>query len=390
MEAKPISVTDHTMFVVKTRADLNLQGWDKLEVRALADDRHGLNVFQEGDIVRIQSSSDLDITIPAGASITVERASGDAHIRNLTGHLMVQRVGGDLAAQNVASAEIMSVGGDCTVNIAQGALAIQRIGGDFAGSQLSGPVNLDGIGGDANLQIEGGEVRLRTGGDINLQVLSTVGLSLRADAGGDVVLGLPDEAGAALDLRSRGHDIKIEYGGETQKIEKRLFQGSIGDGSARINIDAGGDIRISGDPTALQDFHELEDDLEEHWSQLEEKRSKHSGEADTAFSFRADEFNERISRRVDEAMRQADSRINEAMKRLDQRTRRMERHGSSMPFTAGPSATPGPARKSVFPESNVEKKPSVSDEEKALILKMLQEKRITAEEAEKLLEALEG
>ena len=131
--------------------------------------------------------------------------------------------------------------------------------------------------------------------------------------------------------------------------------------------------------------------MEEHWSKLEEKRSQHTGEADTAFSFRADEFNERITRRVDEAMRQANSRINEAMKRLDQRTRRMERHGRlKCRSTPGPSATPGPARKSVFPESNVEKKPSVSDEEKALILKMLQEKKITAEEAEKLLEALEG
>ena len=60
---------------------------------------------------------------------------------------------------------------------------VQRIGGDFAGGQLSGPVNLEGIGGDANLQIDGGELRLRSGGDINLMVLNTTGLSLRADAG---------------------------------------------------------------------------------------------------------------------------------------------------------------------------------------------------------------
>ena len=88
-------------------------------------------------------------------------------------------------------------------------------------------------------------------------------------------------------------------------------------------------------------------------------------------------------------MRQADTRVQEAMRRLEQRTRRLEKHGFQglrpchlfhMDQTAGLAPI----------ETAAEKKSEVSDEEKALILKMLQDKKITAEEAEKLLEALEG
>ena len=141
------------MIVIKTHADLDLQGWDRLEVQVLSGQSHGLTVAQEDDMVRIHSSDDLDLRVPAGAQITVERVSGDAHLRDIRGNLQIQRVGGDLSLKDVAAVEIMSVGGDCAGGLpASGGISVQRVGGDFSGAVLMGALKLEGVGGDATFQ----------------------------------------------------------------------------------------------------------------------------------------------------------------------------------------------------------------------------------------------
>jgi hypothetical protein len=385
MEPKTISINENTLVVVKSSGDLNLQGWDKLEIQPLADDRNALNIVQEGDAIRIQSSSDLDLTVPAVTPVTVDRASGDAYIRNLNGVLQIQRVGGDLHVQNAAILSVQGIGGDCELLQVSGALTIQRVGGDFVGAELAGPVKLEGTGGDVRLQVAGGEVQIRAGGDLELTLQSTSGQNIRLHAGGDALLNLPPNAGVTLDLRSRGHDIAIEYGGQSQDLEKRFYQVSFGDGQTQISIDAGGDIRVTDDVDEIEGFDDLVDEVDEHWNEVEESRSERSQEAEEAFSFRAEEMSNRINRKVEEAMRQADSRLQEAMKKMEQRTRRMERGGFVPPVPPVPPMPPFSGRRGA-----VEKKAGVSDEERRLVLKMLEEKKITVEEAARLLEALEG
>ena len=108
----------------------------------------------------------------------------------------------------------------------------------------------------------------------------------------------------------------------------------------------------------------------------------------------------RVQRKVDEAMRRADRKIREAEQKmrkahsahLESRMQKIEqlrmhhtgqsippRNSSSRPFNFGLN-TSG-AEDATQP---------VSDEERMAILKMLQEKKITSEEADKLLAALEG
>jgi hypothetical protein len=387
METKSFTITDHTMIVIRTHADLNLQGWDRMDIQPLADQRDTLNISQDGDLVRVNSSSDLDLMVPINLPVTVERASGDAYVRNIHGTLHIARVGGDLTMQNVGMVDVQGVGGDCKVMQSTEALAIQRVGGDFVGVDLAGPVKLDTTGGDVDLQMRGGEAQVRAGGDINYAFQTAERQNIRLHAGGDVMLIMPAEAGVSLDLRSRGHDVSIEYGGQSQQIDKRFHQVTFGDGSTQISIDAGGDIHIS-DNAEEYHFPELTDDLDNYWEEVEGRREERSTEAEEAFTFRAEELSSKISHRVDEAMRQADARISEAMKRLEQRTRRLERGGFGF---GNPPIPPVPPRHPGHPGADsAEKKTVASEEEKLLILKMLQEKKITAEEADKLLEALEG
>jgi hypothetical protein len=389
MEKNPTTINDHTMFVIKAHADLNLQGWDRMEMQPVSDDYKGLSVQQDGDMVRIFANSDLDVSIPMGAAVLIERVSGDANIRNLTGSLKIQRVGGDLAAQQIGVVDIQAVGGDCMVVSSTGPLAIQRVGGDFQGSQLSGPVRLESVGGDAILKVAGGAIHIRTGGDLDLCLEVTDSEEIRAQSNGDVLLGVPQNGDADLDLNSRGRDIRVEIGGNTEEIEKRFHHLVLGAGSQKISIEAGGDICVMDDPLELGNrfsgLDDLEDDLEGNWKNFDETRSEWTSNIGQEFSSRAEDLSDRINKHVEEAMRQADSRMQEAMKRLELRTRRLERHGGVPPV---PPIPPIPPRRPGG-EDPAAKKTGPSEEEKMLILKMLQEKKITVEEAEKLLEALE-
>lgn len=403
MEQKPLTITDHTMFVLKTHADLVLQGWDRMEIQPLSESRAGLSVTQAGDTVRVQCNADLDLTIPAMAPVVIERVSGDAHLRNLIGSVQVQRIGGDLSAQQVGALDIQVVGGDCSTMDVAGPLAIQRVGGDLLGDRLAGPVRLEYVGGDVSLRMGGGALQLRAGGDVDISLDAVPGDGLRMVAGGDVVLGLPQSAAMELEINSRGRDIRLEVGELDEDIEKRFHRVTLGAGGPKVNIEAGGDVLVTDNPSLVAEQFEglgnLGETLEDQWKVRLERQSEQLEDFGRNFGHKAEELTDRINRRVDEAMRQADSRMQEAMKRLEERTRRLERHGITPPIPPTPPARPvppmppippampGARRKSV--DQTPEKKSGASEEEKLLILKMLQQNKITVEEAEKLLEALE-
>jgi hypothetical protein len=130
------------------------------------------------------------------------------------------------------------------------------------------------------------------------------------------------------------------------------------------------------------------------------------------------DFSERINRRVQAAMERAQSRIQDASRRAETLGRRADvkveaalrraeakaraaevraRRGWKVEY-APPSGIPsaninlnvGRWKWDVTPHGPVETGQPVSDEERLTILRMLREKKITLEEAEKLLAALEG
>jgi len=96
---------------------------------------------------------------------------------------------------------------------------------------------------------------------------------------------------------------------------------------------------------------------------------------------------ERVSRQVEQATARAAKRAEEAARRLERHAERQARRWggnvSSDPWNwnVGPRGVPTPPSPASEP---------VAEEERMAILKMLAEKKITAEQAEQLLNALEG
>jgi len=102
-------------------------------------------------------------------------------------------------------------------------------------------------------------------------------------------------------------------------------------------------------------------------------------ELDERIAEKADLFAEKAGRQAEKIARKVEKKVAEAMEKFEHRGQYHKDLGGS--FNPASSNWVEPAG----PKEN-----PVSDDEKNLILKMLQEKKITPEEAEKLFEALEG
>ncbi len=410
MSIKTIPIPENAQISVRAHADLVLQGWDKPEIRALSDSRRSVSVQSTGESFSITCADDCDLTIPSSARVVVERIGGDAHMRDLKEALVVQKVGGDLVIQGMNSLEILSVGGDCCVCHVNGPLSIQRIGGDLTGTDIQGFLSVSNVGGDAKMELGGGDISMNVRGDVDVTLNSVAEQRVNINSSGDATLHLPQSVGADVSLVCGG-DIKISAAGMNEEVD-HVYSGKLGSGGARLNVHAGGDIKLTSEVSG--DMKKRMANLQEHWADLEEHRANIMEEAaeqeKAGFGFyregpevviNTDEMSARAREKVEQKMRQAQERIDAAMRRIDERTRRMMDFGVVPPIPPAPPApitsapTTPPVSSTRGPEAGPSSPPNaestkVSDEERMLILKMLQEKKITAEEAENLLEALEG
>jgi hypothetical protein len=169
---------------------------------------------------------------------------------------------------------------------------------------------------------------------------------------GDILLHIPANANATLSLNA-DDDIAVHIPGAlvSGKNPRSVI---LGNGSAvNISLTSEGDISVTSDAKDWESAAEF--DFGGGWPLPED-------------------FNERIQRTVERATRTASRAAESAARRAEERVRQnMERRFS---FNWQAPGTP-PAE-------------PVSDAERMSILKMLQEKKISAEDAEKLLSALEG
>jgi hypothetical protein len=232
------------------------------------------------------------------------------------------------------------------------------------------------------------------GGDLAVQGWERTDLEARSDEsprldqdGSDITLSCGSDLNVSL---PRGSSLTISYVGGDLKIDNL-------DGEVELSF-VGGDVMLQnmlgqvtlegviGGETNAQNVQKIT---------METQRGNVSAEVSS-----------KIQRKVNEAMRRADRKLHEAERKmrtahsahLDSRMQNIEqlkmRHiGHSIPPIPPIGRRDQSSRDFNFglntSEANDVNQP-VSDEERMTILKMLQEKKITSTEADKLLAALEG
>lgn len=370
----------------------------------------------------LSCDKDCEIQIPAGLVLNIQNVGGDAMLSNLEGGLTVISISGDLLMRDTAAAEILSVGGDLEASLVKGELSIEHLGGDFLGSDLESAVRIKQIGGDITLsKVQGlmeiekisgdlmvndahsiharkvkgeadlfrvrGDITLKASGDINLQPSAEGMSSIALEAGGDIDLYWPPELGANFNLNSDGGEIAIELDDRDEELETHHAKFTHGDGKVMVVAHANGDVSITsrlrkaprvevtGVAATGDDGGSWEEaftgKFQENWDRVERE---------------FDQFPQRFEKTFGEKMHQVEDRIEKAMHKV--------RHGVKMDKDGRRAvviATALAGKQSQKPGIESDQKGSaVTEDERKMILKMLQEKKISVEEAEKLFETLEG
>ena len=357
MLKKTLAVLPNFKIVVTSSpGDMRLTGWERDEVSAKTDG-DVLDLVLDGETVTISCDDDLILSVPRGVAVQVNFAEGDVEARMMTGALSFGTAMGDLALREVGAVHIDSLEGDLSLRTASGSLSAGVISGDVSIRDVKGDVSLQMVESDLYVRGVSGNLSAHTQSDAALYLEPGAGAAISVSAEDDILLHLSANVNATLSLTADDAD------DITVQIPAAIISGKnprsviLGDGSAAISLKSEGDILVTSESSEWDDAAEF----------------ANFGEA---WGVPAD-LSERINRRVQEATRRASRQAEAAARRVEQKVNQQGRR-FSFNWAGGRGGIPMPPAE------------PVSDAERMAILKMLQEKKISAEDAEKLLAALEG
>jgi hypothetical protein len=355
--------------------DLRVSGWERDEISARTNgDMLQLTGNERG--FDLSCDDDLILFIPLEAELTIESVGGDVDLRGFNGVCQVEQVGGDLSGRNLGSFQAGNVGGNLSLRGAAGDIAATRVGGDVSLRAAQADISLPGVGGDLHLRGASGNLSASVGGDAVLYLEPRPDADVMLTAGGDILLRLSPDADVRLELQGGGSDsIHVNLPGVA--FEEQTWSGGItlGEGRAHIHLVAGGEITVTSQVEEWQSAAEFDFDLDVDFPNLP---ADFSGQIEREVEY-ATRQARRAQQHAEVAMQRAQQKAREAERRIQAKVNaRVGRWG--MDWSGAIPRPPRPPAPPLEP---------VSDEERLTILRMLAEKKITAEEAEKLLAALE-
>jgi hypothetical protein len=346
----------------KIGGDLSIVGWDGAELLIKADDDE-TRVAQTEGAVSVSCSGDLSLRIPKGAVLAIKSIGGDASIRGVLGGIEIKEIHGDLSVRDVGALSIDTVHSDFSLRGAKGNLYIKNVYSDVSIRDVDGTVTLDSVADDLALRGARGNIKVNVGEDVVVYLEPKANGEYSIHAGDDILLVLPKSANTTITMQ--GDEIDVDWQGIEPDEEATERVVVLGDGSAKITLNAGGDIRVTNRADAGESAEEFGNfaGLNFDWSG----------------------FGDRISRQVTDRVTK---RVEEATRRAERHVERQARHGKSG-LAVGRwnwdfKGTPKPPTPPTPPSE------PVSEDERMAILKMLADKKITSQQAEELLNALDG
>jgi hypothetical protein len=394
MESNVFPISENTTVIVRSSGDLYLRGEGKGELRfQSSEDR--IRVNQSNNNVYVETHASLDLEVPRETNVIVEKVGGSALLQDLNGTLTVQKVGGDLGIQRMVKVTIEKVGGTCLIDSVSESLSVGKVGADLTVRQALGRVQVGTVGGSCDLQVLGGDdLEVRSGADTRLYITDGMSGKISLRAGSSIKIYIPSNANGRLSLNSSGENIELRLTHQDkatpEEINARRYELKLGTGGAQIEATAGADILVSDEEVEPESISIELERREVAWKEARERRGGPSWSAGFGFD-RTSAWAEMVSRRAQEAAQRAEQRAQRAVRRTEEQIRMAaERQirqavesdftGPGHPFSHIPHPEPPPVSRSE----------PVSEQERMVVLQLLSEKKITVEQAEKLLAALEG
>jgi hypothetical protein len=402
----PVNPTAN-IWIGSVPGDLRVAGWDRPEimVKAAGDT---LQVTAETDPIVITSDEALILYLPRGINLNVEKVSGDALLQALTGSVTLGPVAGDLTLndlgaitmetisgdvnlRNVGAVNCGTIDGDFTLRSGHGICAVDSIGGDGSIRDVDGMLTVEHVNADLYVRNVQGAVTVNAGGDVALYLTPLAGQVYDVSAGDSLTLHLPPDSNVSLHLSASSPDsIQVDFPGveipeDCNSCEVTLGQKT--EGMVEMVLTAGDDLLVTSQADRWESAADFDSGewrvppipplppLSPEFSERINRRVRASMERAQVHIEAAGRKAESAGRKAEAAMRRAEAKVRAAEVRSRSWQGKVVVGGRTMVNFSGP----------VVPRGD-----PVSDDERLAILKMLQEKKISLEQAEQLLAALEG
>ncbi len=362
---------------------------------------------REGETFTLAARTDCFLTCPLSATLTIHTIAGNLKVKGIEGTLAIdtvrgnstlravgpatlEQVLGNLNARQVAgNLRAQTVKGNAQVRRVGGSLSLGRVGGNAQVRGVEGSLSLDQI--DGNLVsdgLQGGLTAEQVGGNVRLGPPFSSGAAYRLNASGNLKVRLPADASLNLTLRASGGvrsdipDLALEEtDGETKGI--------LGAGESSLEAQVAGRVTLSlsesegvsmeGLGSAFTDDLEgfgliIENRIAEAMAELEARLEEGLGHIDgERLRLRVERATERTLRTAQRAAEQVRRKAEQEAQRARLRAERAERR-----WQRASGKKPRPPRE------------TVTGDEQLRVLRMVEEGKISPEQAADLLAALNG
>jgi hypothetical protein len=418
MDKKVIATSASPRLELNISANLAIKGWDHAEVIAKCASPDDMVIDVQGDEINISAKGNTSLRVPYGMVLEDGHITGDVTIKSIEGSMHISHISGNLSLRSVASVDIDKVNGNLSAKNVDGNLHLTQCQGNVSVVDIRGNLIVENnISGNFSLKEIDGNAQAVAGGNISVDLDPSPESHYEFQAKGNLNCRLPADSSAGIQIE-RGSTIRISVPGiDVPEHVSAPYDLVLGDGDARLILGASGNVGVLARPVDwdMADFEvEIGDDfdmiteslneqiaaqIEAQMAMMEEQldhqldnlsysleKSAMSAEQAERIADRAREASERANQRAQEKIRRSQEKMQRkleaARRRAEQKARAAERAARDRRRRSEP-----PVRKPMPTKPAYE---PVTEEERLMILRMLEQGNISLEEAEQLLAALEG
>jgi len=357
-----------------------------LRLRGEADDAL---LERKGESFTLVARADCLLTCPPATTLTADGVQGNLKVEEVEGPVTINTVHGNVYLRGVGPTALEQVFGNLRARQVVGDLRVQTTRGNARVRQVEGSLSLSQVGGNlVTAGLQGGLAVEQVRGNVRLGPPFSPGLTYRLSANGNLALRVPASASLRLALRagdrvrSRIPDLVLEKAdGETR--------GVLGAGEASLEARVSGNVSlrplepeeglVEGLPLDfMADLEglgaQIEARIAEEMAEMEVRLEKSLGRIGDP------ELRQRVKREAERALRKAEQAAGQTRRKAEREAERarLRAERAERRWQRASGRRPRPRRE------------PATDEERMRVLRLVEEGKITPEQAADLLAALEG
>jgi hypothetical protein len=366
------SVTPHVT-IDECLGNLTVQADGEQQITLLVQDKDNEVVWKrDGETLTLAIPANGRLVCPSGTTLTITRVLGNLRVEGVEGPVVIGAVHGNATLRAVGPVALEEALGNLSARDVAGRLEGQDVKGNARVRGVDDLLTLGVVAGNLVAEgLEGGLVAEQVRGNVQLGPPFTPGAAYRLNAYGNLTVLVPPDASLRLVLRAGDRVRSLIPGLALESVDGET-RGTLGTGETELEANVRGNVTLR--PSEMDERAEMSagwDELGAHieW-QVNDALARMATHLEESLG-RVD--SERIRHRVDRATEQARRKAEQAAERARMRAEQAERR-----WQRASGQRPAP------------KKQKATDEERLRVLRMVEEGKITPEQASELLVAIEG